>query len=351
MTALDSLDPDEQEKAVVSLAQMNHPAARDALIAALQHPSKNVRIKAAIEAGKARVKDPRVVSGLLEVTRHWGFNVGIQWLPEFTEFIGSPATPLLIGALTDRDDDVRRLAAYTLGKLGARDAVPGLIQSLSDPNAYVREEATEALGKIGEIAASESIRKILNDESSGVRSAAVLALGNLKYKSAMPEVLERLRRDPVANVRADAAHAMGRIGDSAVVTDLLDALKREKGRFREEAIWALGQIGDPVAINSLREILHDVKENFDVRLVAGETLIFFKDEASLSDIADLAIDQASRSYSDRVALALGEMGEAAVPMLLRWIDSGRSGEKPAKALKRVGSTEALDAVRKWEFET
>ncbi len=111
--ALDSLDPKEQERAVLSLAQMNHPAAQDALIAALQHPSKNVRLEAAFEAQKARVQDPRVISGLLEVTRHQGFQIGIQWLPEFAEFIGAPATPLLIGALSDKNDDVRRLAAYT----------------------------------------------------------------------------------------------------------------------------------------------------------------------------------------------------------------------------------------------
>jgi HEAT repeat protein len=352
VNALDSLDPEEQERAVISLAQMNHPTAQDALIAALQHPSKNVRIKAAYEAQKARVKDPRVVSGLLEVARYQGSNIAGQWLPEFAVFVGSPATPVLIGALSDEDADVRRLAAYTLGRMGERDAVPGLIQILVDPEADVRAVAAEALDKIGATAASESLLKLLKDESGGVRSAAVRALGNLKYKSALPGVLERLRGDPVANVRADAAHAMGQIGDSAVVADLLDTLKREKGRFRREAAWALGQIGDPVAITPLREILYDKDEDNNARCRAAEALVFFKDETSLSEIADVAINRYgnySEGFTDTVR-ALEGMREAAVPALLKILDKCYSKEV-AEALKRVGSTEALDAVRKWEFET
>ena len=44
-----------------------------------------------------------------------------------------------------------------------------------------------------------------------VAVAAVRALGNLKYKSALPEVLERLRGDPKADVRAAAAAAIGKL--------------------------------------------------------------------------------------------------------------------------------------------
>ena len=89
VAALDSLDRDEQERAVVSLGQMNHPAAQDALIAALQHPSKNVRINAAYVSAKSSREDPRVISGLLEVVRYRGFNIGGQGLPEFAVFVGS----------------------------------------------------------------------------------------------------------------------------------------------------------------------------------------------------------------------------------------------------------------------
>ncbi len=225
-------------------------------------------------------------------------------------------------------------------------------QILSDPNAYVREEAAEALGKIGEIAASESIRKILNDENSRVRSAAVVALGNLKYKSAVPEFLERLRGDPVADVRADAAYAIGQAGDSTAVPALLDALRGKNQKIRGAAALALGYIGDRTSITELQTILNNEQEVGEIRCAAGESLIRLKDETSIPTLVDLLLG--TFFYEGREIHALEEMGEAAVPGFIRLLNSKGMEEGPAaaaKALKRIGTKEALDAVRKWEFET
>ena len=96
VAALDSLDPDEQEKAVLSLAQMNHPSAQDALIAALQHPSKNVRITAAFKAAEARVKDPTILTVLLEAAgdEKWGkWELSKRSFRDTAIYIGSSGVP------------------------------------------------------------------------------------------------------------------------------------------------------------------------------------------------------------------------------------------------------------------
>ena len=384
--ALDSLDPDEQKRAVVSLAQMNHPSAYDALIAALQHPAKNVRVTAAFEAALARVEDPRILVVLLEAVRD---NWNAEHISHYTTRlnfediavnIGPAAVPILIGALSDGDSDVRRSAVNALGEIGdvavipdliqalndqaygvrfaaifalkeigGPAAIPGFIQALRDSDREIRLQAISALANIDDPIASASLRDVLEDPIEDVRCAAAKALGKLKDKSALPELLKHLREDPRAAVRGDAASAIGQIGDSTAVPDLLDALKSQSWYVRRAAVVALGQIGDPVAITELRGSLAD--DDADVRCGAGEALILLKDETSVSKIADAVIRSGRRDSSISVVRALEEMGEAAVPALAEILAKNPSlGTETAEVLKRVGSKEALDAVRKWEFQ-
>jgi HEAT repeat protein len=58
--------------------------------------------------------------------------------------------PALVGAMKDRDPDVRAQAALSLLKLGpaARDAEPALVEACQDRDARVREYAMKALAKV-----------------------------------------------------------------------------------------------------------------------------------------------------------------------------------------------------------
>ena len=75
----------------------------------------------------------------------------------------------------------------------------------------------------------------------------------------------------------------------------------------------------------------------------------FLKEVSLLQIADVAIGSLGNDYTASLVHTLGEM-ETAVPTLVKILQSNRFVSKSVEALKRVGSKEALDAVRKWEFE-
>jgi len=81
-----------------------------------------------------------------------------------------------IGALKDKDSDIRRKAAEALGKIGDRRAVEPLIEALKDENWEIRSGAAEALRDIRDRRAVEPLIEALKDGDSDVRKAAKAAL-------------------------------------------------------------------------------------------------------------------------------------------------------------------------------
>jgi HEAT repeat protein len=152
------------------------------------------------------------------------------------------AAALLIPLLQDRDEFVRREAAYALGETRSRAAVQPLINSLAkDKQESVRGSAAVALGQIGDEAAVVPLTQTfarLNKVSSGF----------LRRKKQIPEN-EFTRRA--------AALSLGQIGSRAAVSALIKILSDERGEpdVRREAARALGLIGDPAAIMPLRAVL------------------------------------------------------------------------------------------------
>lgn len=101
VAALDSHIADERDEALKSLAQMDHPTATDMLIAALEHTTRNVRVKVLELMSLKSVRDLRIVPGILK-------------------------------NLEDESSSIRRLAANMLGETTESSAVVGLIRTLDD---------------------------------------------------------------------------------------------------------------------------------------------------------------------------------------------------------------------------
>ena len=85
----------------------------------------------------------------------------------------------------EKDVQVRREAAYTLGKIGTPSAVDPLIKALEDPDNYVRRQAADALGNIGDPKAVEPLNKALNDLNKYVCQGAADALRKIEEKKGM----------------------------------------------------------------------------------------------------------------------------------------------------------------------
>ena len=64
---LDDLDPEKNDRAIKKLEESTHSAAQDVLVNALDHSSRNIRIKAAVALAQVtNGSDTRTVPGLVE---------------------------------------------------------------------------------------------------------------------------------------------------------------------------------------------------------------------------------------------------------------------------------------------
>jgi HEAT repeat protein len=186
--ALDSLNPDERKAAIENLGQMNHPAAREALAGAVQHPVRDVRVSAAFML--EQFKDARAVPGLIEILYDKDERMRQTAIGALGR-IGTPAVPALLDILRDKEQTVRQAAVVALGQIGS-DALPYVVELMRDKNPSVREPAAEVLGRIQNPSAIPSLLDALRDEDRRVRLSAAWALGQIKSPEVVPALREAL---------------------------------------------------------------------------------------------------------------------------------------------------------------
>ncbi|HEV2803266.1 MAG TPA: HEAT repeat domain-containing protein [Pyrinomonadaceae bacterium] len=177
-------------------------------------------------------------------------------------------------ALKDPAVIVRATAARAILSLPAGEAAAALLPLLADKDEFVRREAAYALGQTRSRAAVEALATALaRDKEAGVRGAAAVALGQIGDERAVPVLTEaigrRIARTGFLNritfrrteenefVRRASAVALGQLKSRAAVPALISALANERAGddVRREAARALGLIGDPSAIPTLRVVL------------------------------------------------------------------------------------------------
>jgi len=168
---------------------------------------------------------------------------------------------LLTTALKDPDSRVRRSAADALGSIGekARTAVPALIEAFDDIDPSVVAAAARATGRMGTRAskAASDLTELLDHDDARVRQAASASLGNLgrrANKSAFD--LNGALHDPDPAVRAAAAISLGQLGprSKASITDLVRVLGDEDDGVRDAASGALVRMGKKAVPNLVRAL-------------------------------------------------------------------------------------------------
>ncbi len=163
-------------------------------------------------------------------------------------------------ALGDRSWEVRRSAAYGIGKL-ERYLTNGRLQRLlngaADKDWKVREGHCQALGYLKETlrgmgrggAVVDTLIHRLDDKHPIVRARAAVSLGNigkvLKLKQAVMTnpLVERLG-DPEPVVRAAAVHALGKIKDYLVLESLIPLIGDGDSYVRGAARKAVANASD-----------------------------------------------------------------------------------------------------------
>ena len=291
--------------------------------------------------------------------------------------LGDPnAVPLIVAALKDRDARVRSEAARTLGLFGTTSATEALIGALHDQSADVRIEATFSLGMMKDSRALAPLTSLLTDRDPRVSLAAAESLARLKdpratrvlidslssedwrVRSRATQVLSRVAaegsldqavgplaaalvdKDPV--VRYYAAEALTGIGAKAVPA-LLEGLRARRESDRDRAARVLWRIGAP-AVDPLLIVLQDKGSTPETRAASARTLGMIGDRRAIKGLAVVLKDE-RYFVRQQAAIALGQMGDAAVSLLLEMANSSTPTTREA-AIEALGATNSSRAVER-----
>jgi HEAT repeat protein/energy-coupling factor transporter ATP-binding protein EcfA2 len=304
---------------------------------------------------------------------------------------------ILLSRLEDENADVRKSAAFDLGKLGqgSETVVNALLLRLDDQDAWVRYSAASALGKLGQGSETvvDALLLRLDDQDVWVRKSAASALGKLGQGSETVVNALLLRLDDqdvlvciltasalgklgqgsekVVNalllrlddqdawfwVRGLAASALGKLGQGSerVVNALLLRLDDQDAWVRKSAASALGELGQGTerVVNALLLCLDD--DDSKVRGSAAEALgKLGQGSETVVNVLLLRLDDDDSKVRYSAANALGKLGqgsEKVVNALLLHLDDDDSDvrESAAEALGKLGKNnpDILPLIMQW----
>jgi HEAT repeat protein len=206
--------------------------------------------------------------------------VGVELLAQVGSEEDLADVKRLLGS--DRDPEVRRVAARGLARRGDEAAAWLLIDALVC-KVLPLERVLEQLGH--PFATRTVVDALHLEQLRPVHADLAEALGLARDERAVFAVA-RLLRDGTERERVKACRALGRIGRDEVVPMLVDALGDESEVVRAVAARALGEIADARAVPALARHLDDA--SWWVRANAGESLRWCGPEgiAALTDALD-----------------------------------------------------------------
>lgn len=176
----------------------------------------------------------------------------------------------LIELLKDDCPLVRVSTAYALGRNTSSEAVEPLIDLLrEDWNGYVRKGIVWALGNSRDRRALQPLIHTLKTDISAVRlwaASALAQIATIEYEdviTAMPPLIEALRRDSIAAVRSNCAWAIGQLcrelPSNVVYATAIDALiealvEDDDYGVKDDARTAILKVGDPQGLQTIEEL-------------------------------------------------------------------------------------------------
>ncbi len=225
------------------------------------------RINSAAEAAEIPPPDPERMLFLLESEVPSERMLAAR---AFCELKDPRSIPLLIELLEDVCPLVRVSTTYALGRNTDVNAVEPLIKLLErDLNGYVRKGIVWALGNSKDSRALQPLIHALKTDISAVRLWAASGLAQiapLNYKdiiSAIPPLIQGLRRDATAAVRSNCAWAIGQLcrelPSNVVYATAIDALieslvEDEDYGVKDDARSAILKVGDPRGLQMIEEL-------------------------------------------------------------------------------------------------
>ncbi len=150
-----------REVAIEAMGQVGSPA-----VETLLKLLRDWEVRKYAIAALGKIRDERVLDPLMLQLRSDEFkDDAIDALVA----LGEPSVERLIGALRDKDDNVRKCAVLALGRIKSNDAIDPLIQMLGDKDWFTRLTAAAALESIGDERGRDAIKPLLKDPDMVVK--------------------------------------------------------------------------------------------------------------------------------------------------------------------------------------
>jgi HEAT repeat protein len=221
-----------------------------------------------------------------------------------------PAWPrtvkLLVSGLQDRDADVRRVAATSIGEIKARAALPHLRTALDDGDPSVRFAAAQALWKMGDM----SGRRVLIGVLERNQPASAGGIGSM-IKDGFDSADDKLH-DPNQLALLGISQASGAfLGPFSIGVTFAEQLAKDKSApARVVAVSLLAKDHDPRSIRDLDEALDD--SSWPVQAAAAKALASHPCKILISDLA-LLLDQKRDELKLTAATSLLRVSAAIKP--------------------------------------
>jgi HEAT repeat protein len=170
--------------------------------------------------------------------------------------VGAESMAVLVDATAGGDNDLRREALLSLGRIGDDSALPAMLNAMVADDRDLRLAALEAVaGFAGTAYVQDRVLALLDDPDPFVRERAIELLGRVA-----PDVVpvRQLLADPELVVcRAALAILPGGNSDGDLSGQIIDLMFGFSGELRHDAGRALRRLGDGRAVTAVLAILDD----------------------------------------------------------------------------------------------
>lgn len=260
----------------------------------------------------------------------------------------------LTGQLSTEDPEQKRNALFELRNMRTADASRVAALALSDSDPAVRATAVAAVVFLPAEEAVGKLVPLLGDRDEFVRREAAFAMGVAGSAAASQPLLKLLQNERVIEVRNAAIAALGPIGDPSAVPTLVTLLREKAGEdnefTRRSVARSIGQIAQIVAggprVAITPENFLPLKYKDDARALPAEYRAIFLDaERILIRILDSNNEAADTRRE--AAFALGAIGSTTAADALMKAAAGSDpylSETAKEALFKIKSTREPDSA-------
>lgn len=323
------------------------PAAGERILAALVDPDREVGRLAVEAAAKARIPLEEVAGRLIAGPSQ---ELLPRLLPSLYRFDSPGLVRWAEVGIEEKDAELRRAAAFALGRTARPEGVELLRRLLRDGDPFVRAWSARGLGRTGEPADLELLLPLLDDAEDGpvvqaLRAGRRLARPGEVGAGALAAWRARLlpltyEARPARRIAA-LEEIVAFLPEPALAARLVELSSSELPRERELALLALAEAGDPRARPALARLAGDAEKS--VRANAVRAAAFLGDAATLESLRQDPDPLVRRTWleirtaSDETALEAVEEGLAdpdfaARAVALEWLaDHPQQGLGPLAA--------------------